>query len=339
VLGLACQERGEPLPSFTIGLDRAGPDERNKSRETAETLGSPLTTLTLDRAAIADTFPDLIRAAEGPVIDTANACLLRLAREVSGQGYKVALTGEGADEGLAGYLWYKSDNIMRSVGRLLGGWAPAALRAGVFGLVGGSKRRPRPGAIHGLRTAQQDMYDPLAQARQHLYTDDTWRALEGRTAYDDLDLPTERMSRWHPLNQSLYVEYKLMLPGHLLLGKGDRVTMNAGVEARYPYLDEDVVSFLASIAPDYKLRGLMENSGANGPAWVEELLSPQSLAATGWFDPAAVARERKLLRLLPAPMPRRFVVDACMTGVIATQLWHHTFLGGGLCSLPEWSAE
>src|SRR6202158_597862 len=52
---------------------------------------------------VLNTYPELIRAAEGPVIDTACAALLLLAREVHAQGYKVALTGEGSDEWLAGY--------------------------------------------------------------------------------------------------------------------------------------------------------------------------------------------------------------------------------------------
>ena len=56
----------------------------------------------MDRSGIAGTFPDLIRAAEGPVLDTSCAALLRLAQSVHQQGYKVALTGEGADEALAG---------------------------------------------------------------------------------------------------------------------------------------------------------------------------------------------------------------------------------------------
>ena len=65
-------------------------------------------------------------------------------------------------------------------------------------------------------------------------------------------------SRWHPLNQSLYVGYKVMLAGLLLLGKGDRVAMNSSVETRYPLLDEDVIKFCASIAPEYKLHGLTD---------------------------------------------------------------------------------
>ena len=41
VLGICSRHRGEPIPSFTIGLDRAGPDERVQSTEAAAVLGSP----------------------------------------------------------------------------------------------------------------------------------------------------------------------------------------------------------------------------------------------------------------------------------------------------------
>ena len=50
-----------------------------------------------------------------------------------------------------------------------------------------------------------------------------------------------RIARWAPLNQSLYVGYKVMLAGLLLLGKGDRIAMNSSVETRYPFLDEEVI--------------------------------------------------------------------------------------------------
>ena len=91
-----------------------------------------------------------------------------------------------------------------------------------------------------------------------IYSGSLWDRLAGYSAYDDLDLTNDRFSRWHPLNQSLYVGYKVMLAGLLLLGKGDRVAMNSSVEARYPLLDEDVIAFCATIAPEYKLRGLTD---------------------------------------------------------------------------------
>ena len=85
-----------------------------------------------------------------------------------------------------------------------------------------------------------------------------WDRLGDHSAYDDLDITNDRIARWAPLNQSLYVGYKVMLAGLLLLGKGDRVAMNSSVETRYPFLDEDVVDFCAGIAPEYKLKGFTD---------------------------------------------------------------------------------
>jgi asparagine synthase (glutamine-hydrolysing) len=74
------------------------------------------------------------------------------------------------------------------------------------------------------------------------------------------------------------------------------------------------------------------------PAWVDQLLSPESLKATGWFDPEAVARERAAQVRYPRITPKRIIMDLSLTCVIATQLWHHIYLGGGLCELPTWDA-
>ena len=62
-------------------------------------LGSPLTTVTMDRGDIAAAYPELIRAAEGPVLDTSCACLLRLAAAVHEQGYKVVAHRRGGRRG------------------------------------------------------------------------------------------------------------------------------------------------------------------------------------------------------------------------------------------------
>ena len=120
VLGMCSQQRGGAIPSFTVGLDRAGPDERTQAAESAAMLGSPLLTTTVDRAGIAAAYPELIRAAECPVLDTSCAALLRLAESVHDRGYKVVLTGEGADEALAGYVWYKAQVWVEAVTRRTG---------------------------------------------------------------------------------------------------------------------------------------------------------------------------------------------------------------------------
>jgi asparagine synthase (glutamine-hydrolysing) len=301
-------------------------------------------------------------------MDSSCACLMRLAGAVHEQGYKVVLTGEGADEALAGYPWFKTQEIRERFNRIGLSFVNPAVRSMVLASMRGNPAHvpPRLG-IRGVRTAQQDVYDLMAQGRSFVYSEDLWRRLAGHCAYDDFDITNERFTRWAPLNQSLYLGYKVMLAGLLLQAKGDRVAMNSSVEARYPLLDEDVIAFCASIAPEYKLRGRVDKwllrqvaartlpprianrpktmfrasrSAAllapDRPRWVDQLLSPESLRSTGWFDPEGVARERAAQVRFPAITPKRIIMDLSLTCVVATQLWHHTFLGGGLCELPVW---
>jgi asparagine synthase (glutamine-hydrolysing) len=369
VLGLSSRHRGEAVPSFTIGLDRAGPDERPQAVEAAEVLGSQLTTVTMDKAKIAAAYPDLTLAAEGPILDTSCAALMRLAEAVHGQGYKVALTGEGADEALAGYVWFKTQKVRDAIAQRIGPALPRLTRKLILAAVGGgSAHRPAERAIGGVRTAQQDMYELIGQARSTLYTDAMWGRLRGHDPYSDLSITNDRMARWHPLNQSLYVGYKVMLAGLLMISKGDRIAMHSSVETRYPFLDDDVINFCAGLDPSYKLHGMTEKwilrqvaaktlppqianrpktmfraslsktfLGRDRPSWVDQLLSPESLRQTGYFDPKAVAHERWLQTLLPRITARRFVFDVGLTCVVTTQLWHHLFCGGGLCDLPTWT--
>src|SRR5262249_52838455 len=114
LLGLASKVRGGPVPSFTISLNRSGPyDEKSQAMEPAQLLNSPLTTVQMSSRDIADGYPELIRAAEAPVLDTAASCTVRLAKVVRRNGFVVSLSGEGADESLGGYIWFKLDPLIR----------------------------------------------------------------------------------------------------------------------------------------------------------------------------------------------------------------------------------
>ena len=161
-----------------------------------------------------------------------------------------------------------------------------------------------------------------------------------------------------------------MLAGLLMISKGDRIAMNASVETRYPFLDDDVIAFCAGIAPEYKLRGMTEK-------WILRQVAARILpradrqpaqddvprqhvgdvprpAPAGVGRPAAeprVAPRDGLLRprrpwpasapgrsRIPRITPARFVFDVALTCVVSTQLWHHIFCGGGLCDLPDLAA-
>src|SRR5262249_44263788 len=107
VAAMASKVLGRPIPTFTIKILAPHLVETDQAAVVARHIGANPVIVPCGDAELFGTYAELIRAAEAPVIDTSCAALLLLARSVHEHGYKVALTGEGADEWLAGYPWYK----------------------------------------------------------------------------------------------------------------------------------------------------------------------------------------------------------------------------------------
>jgi asparagine synthase (glutamine-hydrolysing) len=368
VVAMASKIRGRPIPSFTIQIKAKGLDETTEAGIAARHVGCDPVIVGCGDDEVLSTYPALIDAAEAPVIDTSAAALLLLAREVHARGYKVALTGEGADEWLGGYPWHKLNRVLSwlDVGGVpISQW----MRRGFLKLTG-APRFPwsfvrRSQASVGGHNGWLDVYGLMGMAKLRLFAPHLLEQLADHVPYDDLGLNRARMNRWHPFNRELHLSGRCHLAGLLLNGKGDRVAMRSSVETRYPFLDEEVFAYLARIPPRLKLRGLhdkrllrmvaqryLPNEIAHrrkamfrapfdsfhfdkAPSFVAQLLSPESLRRTGYFDAAAVAYWRTAFRGLREGWAKRTSVEMGLVGVLSTQLWHHTYIEGGLCDLPS----
>jgi len=367
VLANASKVRGSPVPSFTIQIPGKSLDEKDDALVTARHLGSQPTILRCDSKVITDAYPRLISAADCPVIDTSCAALWCLANEVHNQGYKVALTGEGSDEAFAGYVWFKMRNLTY--------WLDIAGSQSSDSFSRFIRKRAAPGTkLEDLRRidetvggahAQMLLYHLVSQSRDRYFSADLKDRLGDKNAYEDLSLDLERMRRWSPLNQSLYFGYKVMLAGLLMNHKGDRIAMANSVETRYPFLDDDVIAFASRLHPRWKLRGLtrdkyllrqaaarmlpkevafrpkgmfrapMAETFLNDPPpFVQQLISEEALRKTGYFDVEAVRRDIALFGKGKAAKLGTFA-NMGLNGVLATQLWHHLYLDGSLCDLPN----
>jgi asparagine synthase (glutamine-hydrolysing) len=367
VATIASHLRGEPLPAFTIRIEDPRLDETERAAQVARRIGAKQVVVNCGPNEILDVYPTVIEAAEGPVIEPATAALFLLARAVHAHGYKVALTGEGSDEWLAGYPWYKVHQLLSWLDLVPGlSWSQLFRRAYLW-----LTRAPRfPWAL--ARRNQQavgghngwlDMYGLMSVSKLRFYSRDMTEALADHFPFADLQLNESRLRHWHPLHRALYLGARVMLPGLLLSARGDRVAMHSSVETRYPFLDEDVFSFLARLHPHWKLHGLrdkrllrlladrwlppdvawrpkaifrapFDSFGLDdSPGWVDQLLSSESLRKTGYFDPPAVQTWRRAFRELRARSMRRMSVEMGLAGVLTTQLWHHTFIDGNLADL------
>src|SRR5262249_13714587 len=151
--------------------------------------------------------PRLIEAADSPVIDTSCTALMLLAEEVHARGYKVALTGEGADEWLAGYPWYKVDRLLGVLDFIPGLPLSQLVRRGFLWLNG----MPRfPGAfvrkvygVVGGHNPWLDIYGLVGLNKLRFFSQALRETVVQQIPYADLGIKHERLRRWHPLNRAL----------------------------------------------------------------------------------------------------------------------------------------
>jgi asparagine synthase (glutamine-hydrolysing) len=364
---LAGKWRQQPIPTFTIRIDSPHLDETSRAQSAARALGSEPIVVSCRSQDLLEAYPRLIRVTEAPVTDCSCASLLLLAERVRAEGYGVALAGDGADDLFAGYPWFKVHRLLGlfdwGQGLRPGQWVRRAYLKLTAPHIPWS-RVEKIQSLVGGHHAWNDVYGLISLARSRFYSAAMHEALAGHVAYEDLKLPLDRMRRWHPLNQGLYVGMKIHVPGLLLQAKGDRAASSSALETRYPFLDEDVIALAAGLAPRWKLRRLRDKYllrrvaerflpapiawrpkrdfvapfdslyRESVPPYVEQLLSDESLRRTGYFDGAAVRLWRHQYRKLRRSGGKRLSVEVGLAGVVATQLWHHLFIDNTLADLP-----
>ena len=368
VVAMASKVRGSPIPSFTIRIDDPELNETAEAAIVARHVGSRPRVVNVGGSEVLNTYPRLVGAAESPVIDTSCAALLLLAQDVNAAGYKVALTGEGADEWLAGYPWYKVHKMLSYFDFIPGLPLSTSIRR-LFLKISGAPSIPKEWIRRTLETVGGpnpwlDIYGLVSIAKMRFFGPELRQVMADNHPYADLGLNQERMKRWHPLNRGLYLGARIHLPGLLLNAKGDRVAMHSSVETRYPFLDDEVFSFLARIHPRWKMKGFGDKyllrllaerylpkeiawrrkamfrapfdsfHSANPPAFIEQLFSPESLRRTGYFDVEAVGHWRKAFKLMRAKSTQRVSIEMGLAGVLSTQLWHHLYIDSSLADLP-----
>lgn len=356
--------------TFTARIGDRRLDESDASARFAAAQRCEHQTVTCDRATLVQTYPRVTLAADCPVVDVNAGSLFELASAVRQSGYKVVLTGEGADEALAGYVWFKVHKLFRVAGwrqfQPLN-WVMDRFYHFEFSRAPGGEYRRINELLGGLH-AQTLVYHGTSTARWWLLRDEVRKQIQTETAFDQLNLDTQRIRRWHPLNQSLYLGYKTQLPGLLLNHRGDRVAMANSVEARYPFLDDDLIQFCAKIHPRWKLRGMLRDKYllrqaaarflpreiaqkpksmfrapfsktllAEKGGLAEQLLCNESLNRTPYFDNRRVHDVLRRFRRGEYLRPLRIFYEMGLCAVVATQFWHHLYFGGGLCNLPAWT--
>jgi asparagine synthase (glutamine-hydrolysing) len=310
--------------TFSLRFADAEYDETEFQMEMAATLDSAHQELVVGRADIARVFPDVVRHAERPLLRTAAAPMYLLSGLVRSAGIKAVLTGEGADEMLAGYDLFREAKIRRFWSRQPGSTSRPALFDRLYPYLARGPQQAK-GMAHefwrrGLDRAGQPGFSHEPRWRttsmlKKFFSEDVRSALRADPAPDVLDALPPEYHRWHPLAQAQYLEIVTLLSGYLISSQGDRMLMAHSVEGRFPFLDSDVMEFCSGLPPRFKLSGLDEKHilkkvargvipdrivqrqkqayrapdaisfvGPNAPDYVAEVLSEDALGKAGIFD-------------------------------------------------------
>lgn len=257
---------GDRLRSFSITFEDAEFDEKTYQDEASAFLGTQHSNVSCSSDDIAQVFPDVIWHTEQPVIRTAPAPMFLLSRLVHENGFKVVLTGEGADEVLGGYDIFKEAKIRQFWGRNLESeWRPLLLRR-LYPYMENLQRQSPEYLQRFFRVTAEDLGSPffshlprweLTAKLKQFFSPEVREANANCDAVRDMEtrLPSAYRS-WSYFRQAEYLEAKYLLSGYILSSQGDRMAMAHSVEGRYPFLDYRVVEFAAKLPANLKMKVL-----------------------------------------------------------------------------------
>ena len=231
------------VPAFTVAFAGGGDyDERAIAERTAAELDVPLHVVDVDAAAIATHWPDAVAHGEGLAINGHLVGKFLLSRAMRDAGFKVALTGEGADELFAGYPHLRQDAGVAPSGHAAsrGLMLPTGDGLSTDGV------RERLGFVPTWLAAKAG----LGARVRGLLAPDLLRAFAGIDPYAALvdRLGVARL-RDVPLHASASSWMRTALASYILRTLGDGMEMRHGIEGRVPFLDHHVAELAFGMSP------------------------------------------------------------------------------------------
>jgi asparagine synthase (glutamine-hydrolysing) len=362
-----------PLHTFSLRFSNSEFDEGHYQKKMSAVLGTQHEDIMVRPSDIAAVFPDVVRHAESPVLRAAPAPLFLLSKLVRDNGYKVVVTGEGADEVLAGYDLFREARVRLFWSRdpesakrtraaeLLYPWmarSPSRTPAFARSFFG---RRLDPG---DPALSHRPRWDSTSVIKSMLSPD--LRDAMGRAGAEDVVAAMPPGSEdWDPLSRAQWLEMTTLLAGYILASQGDRMLMANSVEGRFPFLDREVVDFTSELPARHKLFGLEEkyllkrafadlvpddirhrpkqpyrvpdaaSFFAEGrPAWFCEVMAERAIAAAGVFEPSLVTG--LLAKCARADGENMSNTDNMrVLAIVSTQLTHECLIAGDGWGMPE----
>jgi asparagine synthase (glutamine-hydrolysing) len=265
VAALMTNLRREPVATFSVGYREQTYSELPYARTVSDHIHSRHHEVLVGEQEFFGALPHLIWHEDEPIVWPSSISLYfvaRLARET----VTVVLTGEGADETLAGYTRYAFTLKNAALDRAYRSIVPSFLRRGLrntvatSSLLGATLRRKLEHTFLGKDGNSwasfyfDNFFSAFDEVEQGgLLTSEFAREAAPSTAYKNV-LDYWEQSSGEMLQRLLYTDIKTYLVE--LLMKQDNMSMAASIESRVPFLDHVLVEFATRIPREVQIQGL-----------------------------------------------------------------------------------
>ncbi|KAF8157456.1 putative asparagine synthase [Mycena galopus ATCC 62051] len=270
------------ITTFTLAyIENENTDESPIALRTAEHLGAEVKIVNATESALMDLFEKSVWQSEMVNATFHSAGKMLLSKAVRDNGFKVALSGEGADEIFGGYSWFPLDYLRRP--------DPAAASLGIplpsdkdrLAMLANLERSAGAGAFSSVNVNVAD--SSLIKISSHHVTatlipfysatfkpeiiEVTGETEVARGIVEGIDPRVRQNSisdTWHSLNVALYMTAKTFLGRIILNQVGDRADMANAIENRVSWLDHHLVEYVNTLPPSLKI---MPTPGSTPGTW------------------------------------------------------------------------
>lgn len=267
-VALMSELMSQAVRTYTVGFkDGEELNELESARTIAKMFGTDHHEVIIDRSDMEKFLPELVFHQDEPLADPVCIPLYYVSKLARDTGTIVVQVGEGADEIFAGYDWFRkyvriNEVFWRQAERL-----PLTLRHSLAAMA-----KPLLEASFSKRTAIEltrrlGAGEPLfwggaivfdEEFKRRVLTRETAGRVNGLSSYEAVRDHLEHIAKARPnsdfATRMSYLELKLRLP-ELLLMRVDKITMATSVEARVPFLDQQLVEYAMSIPSELKIKG------------------------------------------------------------------------------------
>jgi asparagine synthase (glutamine-hydrolysing) len=199
----------------------------------------------IDIYDIAENLKNVIYFSETPLKETYNTASFLLSAMVEQQKTKVVLTGEGADELFAGYIGYSFDLLKQR-------------NLSDISMDIDNEIKIRKTLWNKESFVYEKNYASYEQIKKSLYSEALVNIYDSFCCHKAPIVDFKKTDGLSVTQLRSYVDFKLRLSDHLLSDHGDRMAYANSIEARYPFLDKNIIEIATKLPDNMKIRNHVE---------------------------------------------------------------------------------